>query len=661
MCGICGYLSRRMITKDQLSAMNDTMIERGPDDAGVEAWELPDGRVLGMAQRRLSILDLSMLGHQPMSTPDGRVSLVYNGEIYNFREIRKEIPEYPFRSNCDTEVILAAYRKWGIRCVERFNGMFAFALYDRESGELFLARDRMGQKPLYYWMDGENLVFASVLAPIFKCPGFSGKIRKDVLPRFLFQEYINAPETILENVYKVEPGTVLTFDAKKKAPTAWKYWDVRERYKAMRQEPVSDFAEAKSRLKDLLRGAVRRRMVADVPLGTFLSGGYDSSLISAVAQEQLGSTPLKTFSIGFEEQEYDESPYAKAIAEYLGTDHTQQIIGEKDLLDLVSDLPKFFDEPMSDSSQIPTMLVSRLAREKVTVALSGDAGDEFFCGYGIYDTVRRAQQLDGLGRFAHEIGRLPLGHGKKLEDRYPFRMQVISANRDPRTRTQFGAGSYVELAERMVRREDGSAFTGSGAVGGTLGDTPGVSGFLPVNYEVEDQYPSGNWQITRMLLDMDTYLPGDILAKVDRASMKYSLENRCPFLDPEVMLYSYRLDHDLKYHRNEKGGWSKKYILKELACDYIPKDLLERPKKGFSVPLDKWLAGPLREELLSYGNAQFLREQGIFDPETVTGLISRFLAEGDGGAGTGRNYSRLLWSFFVFQQWAEYWKGSLAG
>ena len=652
MCGICGYLSRRMITKDQLSAMNDTMIERGPDDAGTEQWELSDGRTLGMAQRRLSILDLSMLGHQPMSSPDGRVSLVYNGEIYNFLKIRKEIPEYPFRSNCDTEVILAAYLKWGIRCVEHFNGMFAFALYDRESGELFLARDRMGQKPLYYWMDGENLVFGSVLAPIFKCPGFSGKIRTDVLPRYLFQEYINAPETILENVYKVEPGTVLTFESGKSVPAAWKYWDVRERYEAMSREPVSDLEEAKEQLKDLLRGAVRRRMIADVPLGTFLSGGYDSSLISAVAQEQLGSTPLKTFSIGFEEQEYDESPYAKAIAEYLGTDHTQQIIGERDLLNLVSDLPKFFDEPMSDSSQIPTMLVSRLAKEKVTVALSGDAGDEFFCGYGIYDTVRRAQQLDGLGRFVHKIGQIPLEHGRTLEDRYPFRMQVISANRDSRTRTQFGAGSYVELAEHMVLRKGG----------GTLRNAPGGSGFLPVNYEVEDRYPSGNWQITRMLLDMDTYLPGDILAKVDRASMKYSLENRCPFLDPELMLYSFCLDHDLKYHRNEHGsGWSKKYILKKLAYDYIPKNLLERPKKGFSVPLDKWLSGSLREQLLHYGNAQFLREQEIFDPDTVTGLISRFLAEGDGGAGTGRNYSRLLWSFFVFQQWAEYWKKSLVG
>lgn len=636
MCGICGYLSKRIITEHELSVMNDTMKERGPDDSGTQLWELPGGRTLGMAQRRLSILDLSELGHQPMSTPDGRLSLVYNGEIYNYRELREELPEYSFRSNCDTEVILAAYLKWGIRCVERFNGMFAFALYDRESGELFLARDRMGQKPLYYWKSGDQLVFASVLAPIMKCPGFQGKIRKEVLPRFLFQEYINAPETILEDVFKVEPGTVLTWHAAASRMSSYRYWDVSERYEAMQSEPVSDFGEAKEQLKELLRSAVRRRMIADVPLGSFLSGGYDSSLISAIAQEQLGSTPLQTFSIGFEEKDYDESPYAAAIAEYLGTDHTQRIIGEQDLLELVSDLPKFFDEPMSDSSQIPTMLVSKLAREKVTVALSGDAGDEFFCGYGIYDLVRKAQELDGIGRLAHGIGLLPLGHGKKLEDCYPFRVQVISANRNPKTRTQFGAGSYVELAGRLVQRSEGDPL-------------------LPVNYETEDRYPSENWQITRMLLDMDTYLPGDILAKVDRASMKYSLENRCPFLDPEVMLYSYRLDHDLKYHR-EKSGWSKKYILKQLAVDYIPRELLERPKKGFSVPLGKWLSGPLREQLLTYGNAQFLKEQGIFNPEEVTQLIAKFLSEGDKGAGTGQNYSGLLWSFFVFQQWAAYWK-----
>ncbi len=650
MCGICGYISRRVITKDQLTVMNDTMKERGPDDAGTELWELPDGRTLGMAQRRLSILDLSPLGHQPMSTPDGRLHLVFNGEIYNYRELRQELPEYTFRSDCDTEVILAAYLRWGTSCVEHFNGMFAIALYDSETDTLMLARDRMGQKPLYYRESAGEVIFASVLAPILKSPGFCGRIRRDVLPRYLYQSYLHAPETILEGVFKVEPGTVMVWQHTGLASGAFtvrRYWDVKEQYRRMRQDPITDEKEALEEFRRVLRESVRRRMLADVPLGAFLSGGFDSSLISAVAAEHLGGAALQTFSIGFEETAYDESVYAGKVAACLGADHTEQIIEEKDLLELVADLPKFFDEPMADSSEIPTMLVSKLARQKVTVALSGDAGDELFCGYGIYDRVRTAQRLDGLGGAAHGLGQLPLGRGR-LEDHYPFPVRVISSNRNPETKTQFGAGSYVELAEKMVR--------GGGAHSGRAAD-----GFLPVNYEWETSYPADSWQIRRMLLDMETYLPGDILTKVDRASMKYSLENRCPFLDPEVMNFSYRLDHSLKYHRRSgERGWEKKYLLKRLAFEYIPRELLERPKKGFSVPLGKWLSGPLREQLLAYSEEQHLREQGLFDPQEVSRLVRRFLAEGDAGAGTGQNYSGLLWSFYVFEQWADYWKDALS-
>ncbi len=640
-----------MISKDQLAVMNDTMKERGPDDAGTELWELPGGRTLGMAQRRLSILDLSPLGHQPMSTPDGRLRLVFNGEIYNYRELRRELPGYVFRSNCDTEVILAAYLKWGTGCVEHFNGMFAIALYDAETDELMLARDRMGQKPLYYYQDGEELIFASVLAPIMKSPGFLGRVRRDVLPRYLFQEYIHAPETVLEKVYKVEPGTTLVW--RRRADSSYgfvsrRYWDVKEQYRRLCREPVKDEEQAREELRELLRQSVRRRMIADVPLGAFLSGGYDSSLISAIAQEQLGSTPLKTFSIGFEETAYDESAYARAVASQLGTDHTEQRIGESELLELVKDLPRFFDEPMSDSSQIPTMLVSKLARQKVTVALSGDAGDELFCGYGIYDSVRAAQGLDRLGALAHVLGQLPLGGGRRLEERYPFKVRVIAANRNPDTKTQFGAGSYVELARALVLPEKpGKA--------GNHREALEDEGFLSVNYEWESSYSEDNWQIRRMLLDMETYLPGDILTKVDRASMKYSLENRCPFLDPAVMQYSYRLDHELKYRRGVK-----KYLLKRLTWEYLPRELMERPKKGFSVPLAKWLSGPLREQLLQYSDGQYLEKQGIFSPAKVRCLVEHLLKEGDGGAGTGQNYSRLLWGFFVFQQWADYWKESLS-
>ncbi len=648
-------MSRRLITKDQLAVMNDTMKERGPDDAGTELWELPGGRTLGMAQRRLSILDLSPLGHQPMSTPDGRLHLIFNGEIYNYRELRRELPGYEFRSNCDTEVILAAYLKWGTACAEHFNGMFAIALYDAKTQELVLARDRMGQKPLYYYRDGDELMFASVLAPILKSPGFRGKIRRELLPRYLFQGYLNAPDTILEKVYKVEPGTTMVWRYREGSGLACethRFWNVREQYSRMQQNPVTDEKEALEELQRLLRESVRRRMIADVPLGSFLSGGYDSSLISAIAQEQLGSTPLQTFSIGFEETEYDESPYARAVAAHLGTDHTEQIIREEDLLEMVADLPKYFDEPMSDSSEIPTMLVSKLARQRVTVALSGDAGDELFCGYGIYDRVRTAEKLDFPGALAHGIGQLPLGGGRHLEERYPFKIRVISANRDPQTKTQFGAGSYVDLAERIVRKTGLTKKV-------NLQNTADFCVFVPVNYPWETSYPADNWQIRRMLLDMETYLPGDILAKVDRASMKYSLENRCPFLDPDVMNYSYRIDHSLKYHRGSKM-WEKKYLLKRLAWKYLPKELMERPKKGFSVPLSKWLSGPLREQLLRYSDGQYLGEQGLFNPEEVSCLVQEFLDRGDAGAGTGRNYSGLLWSFYVFQQWVDYWKESLA-
>lgn len=648
MCGICGFVGHNHITMEQLRAMNDSMIYRGPDDRGTEIFPGGSGDLIGMAQRRLSILDLSPLGHQPMHSPDGRITVVYNGEIYNYQDLYKELPDYHFISTCDTEVIIAAYLKWGISCVHRFNGMFAIALYDRDIDTTFLIRDRMGVKPLYYWLDGEKeaplvesslltpapsagelswrqitqeggtgLVYASELKPIMLCPGFYKEIRTDVLARYLFQQYINAPETVFRHVYKLEPGSILRYH--NGAVDIAKFWDTASVYHQMAADPVTDYAQAKAELKDLIRSAVARRMIADVPLGCFLSGGYDSSLVSAAAQEYLGSTPLKTFSIGFSEKEYNEAEYAAGVAKFLGTDHTQMIIGEKEMFDLVESIPKYFDEPMADSSEIPTMLVSMLARQKVTVALSGDAGDEFFCGYNNYDDVALAQRLDRAGAAAHAIGKLGLSR------LYPMKVRVIASNRNPETKTQFfGAGGYIEAAQKMVMAKDQ----------------------LPVSYPIESRYGVSGWQIRRMLLDMDTYLPGDILTKVDRASMKYSLESRCPLLDKEVMEYSYRIPHAFKYRDGVK-----KYILKDIARDYIPANLLDRPKKGFGVPLDKWMRGPLREQLEAFAQEEYLKQQGIFDPVFTSQLIRDYLTNGDGGPATGKNYSKIAWSFFVFQQW----------
>ncbi len=628
MCGICGYVSKKKISPEQLKKMNDTMYHRGPNDSGEEIYEMAGGYQIGLAQRRLSILDLSALGHQPMHSADRRVSVVFNGEIYNFQELKKELSDYPFRSNCDTEVIIAAYLKWGADCVTRFNGMFAAALYDRESGELYLFRDRIGKKPLYYWKREDGLIFASELKPILACPDFPKDIRREVLSRYLFQQYINAPDSIFRDVYKVEPGSVLRFRAGE--ITTWKYWDISEVYRKCAAQPVESYEEAKTGLKALLEKSVAMRMISDVPLGSFLSGGYDSSLVTAIAQAH-SQAPVKTFSIGFHETKYNEAGYAKAVAEYLGTSHTELYIDEKEMFDLVDSIPYYYDEPFADSSQIATMLVSRLASEQVTVALSGDGGDEFFCGYNIYENVRQAQKLDVLGGMVHGICNLPGLKQAGLEEKLPFRVRVIAGNREKESKTQFGAGNYIVKANAMVKAVQGQ-------------------NFLPVHYLSESRYDVKDWQIRRMLLDMDTYLPGDILCKVDRASMKYSLEARCPILDTDVMEFSYRIPHRYKF-----ADGDKKHILKDIAYDYIPKELLERPKVGFGVPLDKWLRGPLKEQLLDYSSYDYLVKQDIFDAAYTSDFIHGYLKTGDAGPATGANYSKLAWSFFVFQQhYAKY-------
>lgn len=624
MCGISGFCSRQRITTETLIEMNDTMIHRGPDDSGAEIYEASGGYIVGLAQRRLSILDLSPLGHQPMHSADHRISVVYNGEIYNYKELREELSDYHFCSSCDTEVILAAYLKWGISCVDRFNGMFAICIYDRESDDIYLIRDRIGKKPLYYEVDDGNLIFASELKPIMARPGFQKKIRKDVLSRYLFQQYINAPDSIFENVYKLEPGSILKFHLGE--ISIWKYWDIKEVYHRMQEEPVTDYEQAKKELKELLNKSVASRMIADVPLGAFLSGGYDSSLMTAIAQEH-SEQPVKTFSIGFHEERYNEAGYAKKVAEYLGTNHTELYITEKEMFDLVESIPRFYDEPFADSSQIPSMLVSELARKKVTVVLSGDGGDEFFCGYNLYENIKKAQKLDLIGGATHTFCNLPGVKQLKLEEKLPFKVRVIAGNRIREAKTQFVAGNYMSRAREMVLREG-----------------------MPCYYPTESSYQVGNWQIRRMLLDMDTYLPGDILCKVDRAAMKYSLEARCPILDKDVMEYSFKMAHDLKY---EHGN--KKRILKDIAYDYIPRELLDRPKVGFSVPLDKWLRGSLKEQLLAMSDRTYLLGQGIFQADFTRDMIENYLRTGDGGPSTGSNYSRLIWAFFVFQQWYHYY------
>lgn len=450
MCGICGYISKKRISEEDLRIMNDTMYHRGPNDSGLAIYEGMDGYSIGLAHRRLSILDLSPLGHQPMHSANGRISIVFNGEIYNFLELKEELSGYPYKSSCDTEVIIAAYLRWGIQMVDHIHGMFAIALYDRETQDVYLIRDRIGKKPLYYWLDHDNLVFASELKPIMKCPGFKGEIRNQIIPRYLLQQYIMAPDTIFKDVYKLEAGSILKFrngNIKK-----WKYWDIKEVYARESADQITSYEEAKEGLKQRLRHSVAGRMIADVPLGTFLSGGYDSSLVTAIAQE-LSDKPVKTFCIGFDVPQYNEAAYAKEVAAHLGTEHTELYISEKEMFDLVSSIPQYYDEPFADNSEIPSMLVSKLAKNDVTVALSGDGGDEFFCGYNVYDNVRQAQMLEIPGAIAYGIGQLPWGNGKLL-DKMPFRVKVVAGNRNPETKTQLVSEGYVRASHAFISGEE---------------------------------------------------------------------------------------------------------------------------------------------------------------------------------------------------------------
>ena len=621
------------------------MYHRGPNDSGVAIYEGSDGYSIGLAHRRLSILDLSPLGHQPMHSANGRITIVFNGEIYNFLELKEELKDYPFKSTCDTEVILAAYMKWGINMVDHISGMFAIALYDRETQDVFLIRDRIGKKPLFYWVDNDNIVFASELKPIMKCPGFKGEIRTQLIPRYLYQQYIAAPDTIFKDVYKLEAGGILRF--RNGNITKWKYWDIKEVYKRESQNPVTSYEEAKEGLKQRLRHSVAGRMIADVPLGAFLSGGYDSSLVTAIAQE-LSDKPVKTFCIGFDVPQYNEAEYAREVAQHLGCDHTELICTEKEMFDLVNSIPQYYDEPFADNSQIPSMLVCKLAKNDVTVALSGDGGDEFFCGYNVYDNVRQAQLLEIPGAITNAVGKLPIPGGR-LIDKMPFRVKVVAGNRDPETKTQLVSEGYVKAAHAFITGKEMLDIPMSAAQYRAT-DYNMHDNVAPVLYPFESSYDVDNFQIRRMLLDMDTYLPEDILVKMDRASMKYSLENRCPIMDTDVMEYSFRIPHQFKYHKGDK-----KHILKDLAYDYIPRELLERPKTGFGVPMDQWLRGPLKEQLLDYSSTAFLKKQGVFDPEYVSRFVNNYIVNGDGGPATGANFSKVTWSFFIFQQWYSYY------
>ena len=641
MCGFVGFRSYKefQALREFLPSAASSLRHRGPDDSGLFFDERSG---VGLGHRRLSVIDLSEAGRQPMSSEDGTVHIVYNGEVYNFKEIRQvlEVDGNRFQSSTDTEVILMAYLKWGIECLQKFIGMFSLAIWDRRKHCLYLARDRLGIKPLYYHFKDGTLLFASELKAIMKFRSFDRSIDSDALPLFLHYQYVPAPKTIFENTYKLLPGHYMVYDGQSLETKT--FWSVPEGPTESDQSHLIE-RESLEKLEGLLTQAVSDRLISDVPLGALLSGGIDSSIAVALMQK-VSKAPVRTFSIGFNEAVYNEAPWAFKVATHLGTDHTELYVTPREAMEVIPKLSEVYDEPFADSSAIPTFLVCQMARSQVTVALSGDGGDEQFAGYVRYWTAQSmVAGFQRLFRPARKIlavllGTIPLSWVEKcylpLRRFLPQRFRVTNfpdkwqklihsmsqAQILDLYRMTICLWSEDELHRMMGRR-------------------------LPESQYEEIFRQTEGWPLLSRLMRVDqgTYLPDAMLTKVDRASMAVGLEVRVPLLDHRIVEYTSRLPDSLKY----RNGTSK-YLLKKLLGRYVPTNLFERPKMGFGIPIDQWFRQDLKNLLMDYLSPARLKKEGLFDEAFVEKKIKEHLS---GQA----NHQYRLWSLLMWEMWRERW------
>ena len=647
MCGIAGIWSPLQAIDDSLiRRMTDSLVHRGPDDAGIQA--LDDAR-LWLGHRRLAILDLSPLGHQPMASADGSFWIVFNGEVYNFREIRAELESlgHRFKSHSDTEVILAACREWGLeRAVSHFRGMFAIAMWDVSAHKLSLCRDRFGVKPLFYSIQNGRLAFASEMRALHGAGFCRNGIDPVALADYVQYGYSSAPHSLFQQVHVVQPGHIVTIAAGL-APVERPYWSVRDlvdrdlnkalrhRLESLPEAALVDELEAK------LSEAFEYRMVADVPVGVFLSGGIDSSLVAGLLARRSGPS-LRTFTIGYGASEYDETVYARAVAEHLGTQHTEFIVSPSEMLPLLDRALEIADEPIGDSSLIPTLMVSQLAREHVTVALSADGADELFGGYARYQHCARLERIPGLARAGQYLA-------AEVLDRLPTSW-VAGAYRGLKGKSDGFAGiedklrKFIRLsrARDSFERYDATQAEIDGGLVAQLGvgsraarDQARRTFNDPVTVDLESRL---------MYHDSVRYLPGDLLTKVDRASMAVSLEAREPFLDHKLAEFAYALPTRWKIQ-----GARNKHILRLVLDRHFPAGLFDRPKHGFSAPVRDWLAGPLQEQVRHELSAERVREVGLLDPKATTTLLDNFYT-GKAGCSTAG-----VWFLFQLQRWAGRW------
>jgi len=626
MCGLAGFINgsnQPCDIENTLKHMISTLNHRGPDDTGI--WVDKNNRI-GIGHKRLSILDLSEEGKQPMISESGRYLIAYNGEIYNHIELSKRLNKIgiKFRGHSDTEVILASFEVWGFKqSLSSFIGMFAFALWDRIENKLYLVRDRLGIKPMYYGYVNGSFVFASELKAFLVFPKFQAIISREAIALYLRHNYIPAPYSIYQNIHKLSPGCILELDTIHTKRSDYKicpYWsavDITER--GVNNQFLGSENEAVEHLDTLLRDAVKLRMVADVPIGAFLSGGIDSSLVTALMQSQ-SNLPIKTFSIGFYEKAYNEANHAKAVAQFLGTEHTELYVRPEETMAVIPKLPTIFDEPFSDSSQIPTFLVSNLAHSHVKVSLSGDGGDELFYGYSRYSFTQDLWQKLNL---------------------LPKRIKVVS-NRISKIAANLGSQKMQALYEILSMGNSDDLYRRTISHWKNPANIVLNSIEPPTIFGNSNQCPRFQELAQRMMyFDLVTYLPDNILVKLDRASMGVSLEARVPILDHRVVEFAWRLplSHKIK---GKQGKW----ILRQLLYKYVPKELVERPKKGFGIPIGTWLRGPLRDWAESLLNENRLRQEGYFDHVPIRQKWREHLA--------GKEYRHYyLWDILMFQSWLD--------
>lgn len=637
MCGIVGFQtatgSEFERLRGKLRGMADAMSHRGPDAFG--EWNDPVAGV-GLAHRRLSILDLSPDGGQPMLSACGRYAVVFNGEIYNHGDLRSILSPHSWRGHSDTEVMVEAFSRWGVEnALPRFIGMFALAVWDRTERRLLLARDRFGEKPLYYGRFGGTWLFASELKALRADPAFPVRIDRNAVAAYLRYGCIPAPSSIYEGVYKLPPGTFLEIRPQASAePRPQPYWACLAAAERARADMFAGSdADAVDMLETVLRDAVARQCIADVPLGAFLSGGVDSSLVVTLMQAQ-SVRPVQTFTIGFREWGYDEIPHAAAVAKFVGTDHTELYVDAGEARGVIPHLPDCYDEPFADSSQIPTYLVARLARGHVTVALSGDGGDELFGGYNRHVWASRMQAANRMLPFWTRRLAAQLIRGVT-----PVRWDAMFHGL-PAGFPSTPGDKLHKLARALSADSPGDLYSGF------VSQWPDPASILLGGREQDPwSLPAGLGGTAEQMQLADTcgYLPDDILVKVDRATMALSLESRAPFLDHRVFEFAWRLPQAMKI----RGGTGK-WLLRQLLFRYVPRDLIERPKAGFGVPIDSWLRGPLREWAEALLDESRLRQEGFFRPEPIRRVWQEHLS----GA---RNWQHQLWIILMFQAWKERW------